>query len=107
MAERKHERKQKSSRKQRSRQSEINIAMFLFQASHFGNHVDLKDVLFSEKLKPEKRWIVLNAKDADGNPIVVNCVKGARQAADEESYVECIKILVSTGLSMDARDSQV
>lgn len=89
----------------RHRKSEINLALFLFQASYQGHHQDLSDVLFSDKIKNEKRWLVLNARDAEGMPILINCLKGAAQVKDEKDHLECIKILLSTGIPLDSKDA--
>ena len=89
---------QKSHRHRRHRRSEINLALFLFQRSYQGNYQDLSDVVYSEKIKDDKKWLVLNARDAEGMPILINCLKGSGQKNDEKDHLECIKILVSTGI---------
>lgn len=96
----------KSHGQRRYRKSEINLALFLFQSSHQGNHQDLNDVIFSDKIKSEKRWLVLNARDAEGMPILINCLKGSRQKESESDHLECMKILVSTGIPLDSKDAQ-
>ena len=89
----------------RHRKSEINLALFLFHASYQGNHQDLKDVIFSDKMKSEKRSLVLNARDAEGMPILINCLKGSNLKKDEKDHLECVKILVSTGVPLDSSDA--
>jgi len=103
MAEKKINDKDRSKGK-RHRKSEINMALFLFQASYQGNHQDLHDVLYSDKIKNEKRWLVLNARAADGIPILINCLRGSAQTEDEKNYLECVKVLLSTGIPLDTKD---
>ena len=93
------------SKGRRHRKSEINMALFLFQASYQGNYQDLQDVLFSDKIKNEKKFLVLNARAADGMPILINCLRGSSQVKEEKDYLECIKILVSTGIALDTKDA--
>lgn len=89
----------------RHRKSEINMALFLFQASYQGNYQDLQEVLFSDKIKNEKKFLVLNARAADGMPILINCLRGSAQVNEEKDYLECIKVLVSTGIPLDTNDA--
>ncbi|XP_066916206.1 inversin-A-like [Clytia hemisphaerica] len=93
------------SKGRRHKKSEINMAMFLFQASYQGNYQDLQEVLYSDKIKSEKKFVVLNARAADGNPILINCLQGSGQVKEEKDYLECIKVLVSTGIPLDTKDA--
>ena len=60
------ERKINQKGQRRHRKSEINLALFLFQTSYLGNYQDLSDVINSDKIKSDRRWLVLNARDAEG-----------------------------------------
>ncbi|XP_065655150.1 serine/threonine-protein phosphatase 6 regulatory ankyrin repeat subunit B isoform X7 [Hydra vulgaris] len=93
-------------KKSRHHKSEINLAIFLFQSSYQGNYRDLKDVVNSEKIKKEKRWLALNAHDAEGVPILINCIQGSAEKVDEGDHLECLKILSQTGIPLDAKDKQ-
>ena len=38
-------------------------------------------------------------------PILINCLRGSSQVKEEKDYLECIKILVSTGIALDTKDA--
>lgn len=101
----KREKHEKISTQRRHRQSEINLAFFLFQQSYQGNYHDINDVISSQKIKSDKKWWALNARKADGMPILINCIKGSEQKSDENDYLQCIKKLISTdAIDLNSKD---
>ena len=81
--------------RRRHRRSEINLALFLFQRSYKsynGQFEDLREVIESTKIKQDKKWLGLNARDAQGLPILINCLKGSVSSEDESDHLECVKV---------------
>lgn len=54
-------------------------------------------------ISSDSKYLVTYSRS--GIPILINCLKGSSKKEDERDHLECIKILVSQQLPLDATDS--
>ena len=83
----------------------LEEAVTLLDCAYDGNFEKLRRILFSKDEKTKnKRAFLVNCKDKDGIPLVCKCIQGVATSKDEERFAECVRLLASADVPLDAQD---